>query len=435
MILYGKKGAEELLRRLQRRSDEDRQGIIEAVSAILSDVKKRGDEALVEYALRFENTDYTKAALKATPSETEQAYSLCKREQIEAIRLACARLRAYHERQLETGYSIGCPGRQLTQVVRPLFRVGIYAPGGTACYPSSVLMNAVPAKVAGVKEILLATPAKDGALSPLILVAANEAGVTDVYRMGGAQAIAAFAYGTASVPKVDKITGPGNAYVAAAKQLVFGTVGIDSIAGPSEVVILADESANPGYVAADMLAQAEHDASAAAICVTTSGVLAEQVEAELIKQSVSASRRDTIEASLQNYGAIVVLDTIDDCVDLANDIAPEHLECMTQEGEAILPKIRNAGGVFLGEYTPEALGDYIAGSNHVLPTNGTARFASPLGVYDFIKRMSVLSFDKNALEELNGAIQIFSKAEGLQAHGKSAAIRFERDGTDEAGKL
>ncbi len=395
--------------------------------AILSEVKMRGDQALCEYAQRFEKTDYTKTPIKVTASEMDQAYSLCDKKQIDAIHLACTRLRVYHEKQLEAGYSTGEPGRQLTQVIRPLNRVGIYAPGGTACYPSSVLMNAIPAKVAGVKEILLATPAHNGVLSPLILVAAKEAGVTDVYRMGGAQAIAAFAYGTETVPKVDKITGPGNAYVATAKQLVFGIVGIDSIAGPSEVVILADEQANPVYIAADMLAQAEHDVSAAAICVTTSGDLAKRVEAEIKRQSGSAKRREIIEASLENYGAIAVLESLFECIDLVNEIAPEHLECMTKEGDAILPKIQNAGGVFLGEYTPEALGDYVAGSNHVLPTNGTARFASPLGVYDFIKRMSVLSFDKQALCELNEAIQVLSEAEGLPAHGKSAAIRLEKE--------
>ncbi len=427
MILYGKAGAQELLRRLTKRTEEDRQEIAVQVRLILSDVKARGDQALFDYALRFESTDYDKTPLLVTQTEIDDAYAACDTRQIEAIRLACTRLQAYHKMQMETGYTIKEHGAQLTQIVRPLNRVGIYAPGGTACYPSSVLMNAVPAKVAGVPEILLATPAKGGTISPLILIAAREAGVTAVYRMGGAQAVAAFAYGTATVPKVDKITGPGNSYVALAKKEVFGTVGIDAIAGPSEVVILADELANARFIAADMLAQAEHDKSAAAVCITTSEPLAKRVETELAKQCAAARRTDIITASLERYGAVVVMDTMAACIDLVNDIAPEHLECLTKDPAAILPEIRNAGGVFLGEYTPEALGDYVAGSNHVLPTNGTARFSSPLGVYDFIKRMSVLSFDKEALAELNDAIQVFSDAEGLQAHGRSAAIRFEQE--------
>ncbi len=427
MIVYGTDGVRSVLQRLKQRSGGDLSGVVDAVRDIVNNVRQRGDVALLDYALRFENTDYSITPLRIAGDEIDAAYASCTQEQIDALRLAASRLRAYHEKQIETGYTIGENGRLLMQIVRPIKRVGIYAPGGTASYPSSVLMNAVPAKVAGVEQIYLATPAQNGVISPLMLVAAKIAGVDGIFRMGGAQAVAAFAYGTETVPKVDKITGPGNRYVAAAKREVFGTVGIDTIAGPSEVVILADEWADPRYVAADMLAQAEHDTTAAAICVTTSKELALRVEEDIKQQCVKAQRRNIIDASLRTYGAIVVLEDMQACLDLVNDIAPEHLEIHTRDGMDLLPKIQNAGGVFIGPYTPEALGDYIAGSNHVLPTNGTARFASPLGVYDFIKRMSALAFDQEGLNEVKGAIVSLAEAEGLPAHGKSASIRFEKE--------
>jgi histidinol dehydrogenase len=428
ITLYGEQGARDVLRRLAARSEQGGDGVFDVVRDILCDVRARGDAALTAYARRFDDTDYALTPLVVDEGEIDRAYDRCDKASVDALRLAARRIEAYHLKQREQNYQTGSAGQALMQIVRPLRRVGIYAPGGTASYPSSVLMNAIPASVAGVKEIFLATPAKAGAVNPLTLVAAREAGVARVYRMGGAQAIAAFAFGTASVPKVDKITGPGNRYVAEAKRQVFGHVGIDAIAGPSEVVIIADESANPRFIAADMIAQAEHDEHAAAILLTTSKALAQAVQEQLKVQAQGVRRGDIICASLENYGAVVVLETLAECVDVANDIAPEHLECMTINDAALLPKIENAGGVFLGAYSPEALGDYVAGTNHVLPTNGTARFASPLGVYDFVKRMGVLAFDKQGLSELRGAVEALANAEGLYAHGASAAIRFEEDG-------
>jgi histidinol dehydrogenase len=427
MIYIGTDAAKSVLNTLAKRSQEDTGDAAVIVRDIIDEVKKRGDAALADFAEKYENTDYEKTPLVVTEQEIEQAFAHCPDEQMRALRLAAKNIRAYHERQKESGFELPVSGGWLRQIVRPLGRVGIYAPGGTAAYPSSVLMNAVPAQVAGVEEIFLATPAQSGRISPLVLVAAKVAGVGRIFRMGGAQAIAAFTYGTQTVPRVDKITGPGNRYVAEAKRAVFGAVGIDAIAGPSEVVIVADGSANPRYIAADMLAQAEHDVFAAAVLITPSLDLAEAVNKEIPLQMARLPRREIIGESLRRYGAIVVLDTVLDCIGLANEIAPEHLQCVTKDDEALLPLIKNAGGVFLGAYSPEAIGDYVAGTNHVLPTNGTARFASPLGVYDFIKRMSVVSVDRQGLMEAKDAIQILSDAEGLHAHGASAAIRFEEE--------
>ena len=333
-------------------------------------------------------------------------------------------MRKYHEKQLEKGYCIQEPGICLEQLVLPLDSVGLYAPGGTAAYPSSVIMNAVPAKIAGVGKLCLATPAKHGALPPLTLVAAKESGVDLIFRMGGAQAVAAFAYGTETVPQVNKITGPGNSYVAMAKKAVVGTVGIDSIAGPSEVLVIADESANPVFVAADMLAQAEHDERAAALCVTDSLSLAQRVQDEVERQCAALKRNQTARASIDRYGAIVVLEDLSSCVQFANDAAPEHLEILTADPRALLPGVRHAGGVFLGAYAPEALGDYLAGTNHVLPTGGTAKYASPLGVYDFCRRMSVLEYDAPRLQAVVEDIVQLADTEGLQAHAQSALVRF-----------
>lgn len=426
MIEVGKAGAQRVLARLKARNEADTQQVERTVQAVLASVRQEGDAALARYALQFEQTDYQKTPLRVAQSEIDAAYAACSTAQIEALRLAVRNIRRYHERQVEQGYTLRADGTTLMQVVRPLACVGIYAPGGTAAYPSSVLMNAVPAKVAGVGRVCLATPAQKGAVAPLTLVAAREAGVDEIYRMGGAQAVAAFAYGTQSVPRVDKITGPGNLYVTLAKKAVFGTVGIDAIAGPSEVLILADESADPAYVAADMLAQAEHDVAAAALCVTPSMALAQQVQAQLEAQQQRALRREIIQSSLTQYGAIVVLDGVQACLDFANDVAPEHLEILMQNAWDVLDGVQNAGGVFVGPYAPESLGDYLAGTNHVLPTAGTARFASPLGVYDFIKRMSVLSYDKGAFERVVRQVETLAMAEGLQAHARSATIRLER---------
>lgn len=424
MIYQGEKGAQTVLENLRRRAEGDMAEVEASVQSILADVKQNGDRALAEYAKKFDGTDYEKTPLIVTEQEIDKAYEKVDEKTIRALRLCAQNVKKYHEKQIESGYKIEEPGRCLEQIVLPLDCVGLYAPGGTAAYPSSVIMNAVPAKLAGVKKLCLATPAKHGELPPLTLVAARESGVDVIFRMGGAQAIAAFAFGTETVPQVNKITGPGNSYVALAKKAVVGTVGIDSIAGPSEVLIIADEKANPVFVAADMLAQAEHDEHAAALCVTTSWALAEQIKAQVDSQCAKLPRNKTARASIDNYGAIVVLETMEDCVAFANDVAPEHLEILTETPRALLPRIRHAGGVFLGAYAPESLGDYLAGTNHVLPTGGTAKYASPLGVYDFCRRMSVLEYDKPQLKAVVDDIAQLAYTEGLQAHAQSALIRF-----------
>lgn len=424
MIYQGTQGARQVLDRLKKRAEGDMTDIQARVKEILSDVRQNGDRALAAYAQRFDETDYGTTPLLVSQEEIDRAYQQVDEKTIEALRLCARNVKKYHEKQKETGYRVQEEGICLEQLVLPLDCVGLYAPGGTAAYPSSVIMNAVPAKIAGVDRLCLATPAKKGALPPLTLVAARESGVDQVFRMGGAQAIAAFAYGTETVPQVNKITGPGNSYVAMAKKAVVGTVGIDSIAGPSEVLIIADETADPAFVAADMLAQAEHDEHAAALCVTTSQALAERVKAEVDAQCAELPRDQTARASIDSYGAIVVLETLDECVAFANDAAPEHLEILTKEPRALLPQIRHAGGVFLGAYAPEALGDYLAGTNHVLPTGGTAKYASPLGVYDFCRRMSVLEYDEPRLKAVVDDIAQLAYTEGLQAHARSALIRF-----------
>ena len=424
MIYQGKKGAEQVLANLRRRAEGDLSEVETRVKEILADVQARGDQALAEYALKFDDTDYHKTPLIVGEEEIQQAYAQVDEKTLAALRLCAANVRKYHEKQLEKGYCIQEPGICLEQLVLPLDSVGLYAPGGTAAYPSSVIMNAVPAKIAGVGKLCLATPAKHGALPPLTLVAAKESGVDLIFRMGGAQAVAAFAYGTETVPQVKKITGPGNSYVAMAKKAVVGTVGIDSIAGPSEVLVIADESANPVFVAADMLAQAEHDERAAALCVTDSLSLAQRVQDEVERQCAALKRNQTARASIDRYGAIVVLEDLSSCVQFANDVAPEHLEILTADPRALLPGVRHAGGVFLGAYAPEALGDYLAGTNHVLPTGGTAKYASPLGVYDFCRRMSVLEYDAPRLQAVVEDIVQLADTEGLQAHAQSALARF-----------
>ena len=425
MIEQGVQGAQRVWNRMQMRAQEDSEQVRLQVVSILREVRLRKDEALAEYAKRFDETDYAVTPLRVSEEEIEGAYAQCDAQMLAALRASIQNVRAYHLAQVEHGYEMREPGKRLKQIVRPLACVGVYVPGGTAAYPSSVVMNVVPAKIAGVQRICMATPAKNGMIAPLTLVAAKEAGVDEIYRMGGAQAIAAFAYGTQTIPQVDKITGPGNLYVALAKKEVYGTVGIDAIAGPSEVLILADQSARADFIAADMLAQAEHDARAAAICVTDDLSLAQRVQDELDKQLATLPRKEITRQSLDAYGAIVVLDDMDDCFAFANRVAPEHLELLTQNAWEDVQKLENAGGVFVGPYAPEALGDYMAGTNHVLPTAGTARFASPLGVYDFVKRMSVLYYEEPALRPIAAAVDTFAQAEGLQAHGRSAMIRIK----------
>ena len=427
MIYQGKEEALEVLKRLKQRADNNTDVVTIAVQEIIENVRQYGDVALETYAKNFDRTDYRKTPLRVTEEEIDAAYGLCSEAMVDALRTAIKIIQEFHRPQIDQGYEIQSDGKYLAQVVRPMDSAGIYAPGGKAAYPSSVLMNAVPAKLAGVKRVCLATPANCGTIPPLTLIAAREAGVDEIYRMGGAQAVAAFAYGTQSVQPVDIITGPGNIYVAMAKKEVFGVCGIDAIAGPSEILIIADAYANPRYIAADMLSQAEHDQLAASICVTTSLEFAKKIETEVIRQIAELPRREIAGASIDNYGAIVVLENIQSCCEFANQVAPEHLELLTQDPKALLPQIKNAGGVFLGEYAPEPLGDYLAGTNHVLPTGGTARFASPLGVYDYMKRMSVLQYDRKALEEVYQKVACFADAEGLDAHGRACAIRFEEE--------
>ena len=397
------------------------------VAGILSDVKTRGDEAVFEYTKKFDKADINEDNIVVTTEEIEEAYTLVDEKLVDVIRKALVNIREYHEKQKKYSWFDSKPdGTLLGQKVMPLGRVGVYVPGGKAVYPSSVLMNVIPAKVAGVDTICMTTPCgPDGKVYPSTLVAANEAGVDIIYKVGGAQAIGALAYGTKSIPKVDKIVGPGNIFVALAKKAVYGHVSIDSIAGPSEILVIADETANPRYVAADLLSQAEHDEMASAILVTTSRELADKVSAEVDNFVAQLSRKEIIQASLDNYGYILVAADLQEAVDVANDIASEHLEILTKDPFYVMTKIRNAGAIFLGQYSSEPLGDYFAGPNHVLPTNGTAKFFSPLGVDDFIKRSSIISYSREALELIHGDIECFATAEKLTAHANSIKVRFE----------
>ena len=385
------------------------------------------DEALFEYTKKFDGADINASNILVTEEEIQEAYRIVDPGLLEVIRRALVNIRAYHEKQKQYSWFDSRPdGTILGQKVTPLARVGVYVPGGKAAYPSSVLMNIMPAKAAGVDEIIMVTPpGKDGKVTPTTLVAAKEAGADKIYKAGGAQAIAALAYGTESIPKVDKIVGPGNIYVALAKKAVYGHVSIDSIAGPSEILVLADESADPRYVAADLLSQAEHDELASAILVTTSMELARKVSDWTDIFIKELSRGEIIQKSLDNYGHILVADTIEDAVSAANEIASEHLEIMTENPFEVMTKIRNAGAIFIGEYSSEPLGDYFAGPNHVLPTNGTAKFFSPLSVDDFIKKSSIISYSKDALERIHTDIERFAEAEQLTAHANSVRVRFD----------
>ena len=397
------------------------------VNAIIDDIKNRRDEAVFEYTKKFDGYDLNADNIIVTEDEIKAAYDEIDDGLVEIIRKALVNIRNYHAKQKRNSWFDATPdGTILGQKITPLARVGVYVPGGKAAYPSSVLMNVVPAKVAGVDEIIMCTPpGKDGKIYCGTLVAAKEAGVDVIYKVGGAQAIAAMAYGTESVPKVDKIVGPGNIYVALAKKAVYGQVGIDSIAGPSEIMVLADESANPRFVAADLLSQAEHDELASAILVTTSRELAEKVSEETEGFLRELSRKQIIEKSLENYGYILLAKDMDEAVAVVNEIASEHLELVTKDPFQTMTKIRNAGAIFLGEYSSEPLGDYFAGPNHVLPTNGTAKFFSPLEVDDFIKKSSIISYSREALGAIHTDIEKFAQAEGLTAHANSIKVRFE----------
>ena len=412
---------------LENRSNIDLFTHDETVRKILQDLKERGDEALLEYTHRFDRYDLSVEHLRVTPDETRLAYDSVTKEEIAALKEAAERIRRFHERQRQESWRYDEDGVSLGQMVRPLATAGIYVPGGKASYPSSVLMNAIPAKVAGVDRVIMCSPFPEGQTRPHVLVAADIAGVTEIYKVGGAQAVAAMAFGTETLPRVDKIVGPGNIFVALAKRQVFGIVDIDMIAGPSEILIVADQSANPSYVAADLLSQAEHDEEAVPILVTPEEGLAREVMVELEKQKNTLSRQSIMEASLSTQCRLLVTESLEEAVALANRLAPEHLELALEDPEYWVGKIQNAGAVFLGHYTPEAVGDYLAGPNHVLPTSGTARFSSPLGVYDFVKRTSVISYSRSALEKCSKTLTLLAEMEDLGAHANSIKMRLEGD--------
>ena len=416
-----------ILENLLKRSPNSYGEFESRVNDIIQNVREKRDEAIFEYTLKFDGATINQDNIRVTEEEIKEAYKQVDPKLLDVIRKALVNIRDYHAKQKQDSwFDSDESGIILGQKVTPLKTVGVYVPGGKAVYPSSVLMNVIPAKVAGVSNIIMTTPCgKDGKVYPSTLVAAKEAGVDAIYKVGGAQAIAALAFGTESIPKVDKIVGPGNIYVALAKKAVFGYVSIDSIAGPSEIMVLADETANPRFVAADLLTQAEHDEMASAILVTTSETLAERVSVEVDKFVETLSRKEIIRKSLDNYGYILVADTMQDAIDTVNEIASEHLELVTKNPFETMTKIRNAGAIFIGEYSSEPLGDYFAGPNHVLPTNGTAKFFSPLGVDDFIKKSSIISYSREALEPVYKDIVQFAECEKLTAHANSIRVRFE----------
>lgn len=416
-----------VLNDLLKRSPNNYSEYEETVNEILSNVKENGDQALFGYTLKFDKFQLTPENIRVTREEIREAYAQMDSELVEVIKRSAANIRAFHEKQLRNSwFDAREDGTILGMKITPIGRVGVYVPGGKAAYPSSVLMNVIPAKVAGVTDIIMTTPpGADGKVNPGTLVAADIAGVGTIYKAGGAQAIAAMAYGTQSIPKVDKITGPGNIFVALAKKAVYGYVSIDSIAGPSEILVLADETANPRYVAADLLSQAEHDELASAILITTSRELAEQVSEEVDGFVARLSRREIMEKSLENYGYILLAEDMEAAIQAANDIASEHLEILTKNPFDTMTRIKNTGAIFLGEYSSEPLGDYYAGPNHILPTNGTAKFFSPVNVDDFLKKTSIISYSREALQAVHEDIERFAESEGLTAHANSIRVRFE----------
>lgn len=410
--------------KISSRTKLDNKEVNGVVEGIIKNIRENGDRALFDYTSEFDGVDINSSSIKVTQDEIDDAYKKTDENFVSAVRKAIKNITEFHEKQKQNTWMDFKDGIIYGQKIRPLEKVGIYVPGGTAAYPSSVLMNGIPAKVAGVEKIIMATPPNKNGINPYVLVAANEAGIDEIYKAGGAQAVAALAFGTESVPKVDKIVGPGNIYVAVAKRALYGYVDIDMVAGPSEVLIIADESANPRYVAADLLAQAEHDIMASAVLVTTSYELAEKVDKEIERQTGYLERKEIIKKSIENYGEIIVVKDIEEAFNIANALAPEHLELDIRNPFEMLGKVKNAGAVFLGENSPEPLGDYMAGPNHVLPTSGTARFFSPLAVEDFIKKMSVLYYDEGSLKEVSSDIIRLAESEGLTAHANSIKIRF-----------
>ena len=427
IVTLSKESRQNLLDSLLKRSPGNYGQYQDAVQEIVDRVKTKGDQALFELTRKFDWEGVDASNVKVTEAEVQEAYDTIDPQLVETIRKSLKNIREYHEKQKQHSWFDTTPeGTMLGQKVTPLASAGVYVPGGKAVYPSSVLMNIVPAKIAGVAHVVMCTPCnKEGKVNPAVLVAAKEAGADEVYKVGGAQAIAAMAFGTESIPKVDKITGPGNIFVALAKKAVSGFVSIDSIAGPSEILVLADETANPRYVAADLLSQAEHDEMASAILVTTSKELAEKVSEEVDAFVKILSRKEIISKSLDNYGYILVAETLEDAIETVDLIASEHLEIVTKNPFEMMMKVKNAGAIFLGEYSSEPLGDYFAGPNHILPTNGTARFFSPVSVDDFIKKSSIIYYSREALQRVHKDIEYFAKAEQLTAHANSIAVRFE----------
>lgn len=423
---YNQKSGQELKKQLLERSQLDYSGVFEDVCEIVDSVKEEGDKSLVFYTNKFDCPLINEENLLVTEEEIGNAYLEVSKDLIEVIKKSIERVKTYHQKQLKNSWmSMEETGEILGQVVRPVDSVGVYVPGGKAAYPSSVIMNIIPAQVAGVKNIYMVTPPnKEGKINSTTIVAAHLTGVKNIYKVGGAQGIAALAFGTKSIPKVDKIVGPGNIYVALAKKQVFGFVSIDSVAGPSEILVIADESANPKFVAADLLSQSEHDELASSILITTNEKLANDTKMEIEIQTGKLERKEIIEKSLKAYGKIIVCENMDEAIELSNLVAPEHLEVCTKNPFDLLPKIKNAGAIFLGHYTPEPLGDYMAGPNHVLPTSGTAKFFSPLNVDDFLKKSSVLSFTKESMENLAKDVITFANAEGLTAHANSLEVRI-----------
>ena len=428
-VMLTKESTKDILENLLKRSPNYYGKFEAAVAEILEKVRAEGDAAMFAYTKEFDKVEVTKETLRVTEEEIQEAYEKVDPALIDVIRKALVNIRTFHEKQRQNSwFTSSTKGTMLGQKITPLARVGVYVPGGKAVYPSSVLMNIVPAKVAGVEQIVMTTPpGKDGKVNPSTLVAAKEAGADEIYKVGGAQAIGALAYGTESIQKVDKIVGPGNIFVALAKKAVYGHVSIDSIAGPSEILVLADETANPRFVAADLLSQAEHDELASAILITTSKELAEKVDKEVAGFVEVLSRKEIIQKSLDNFGYILIADTMDEAIDAANAIASEHMEIVTKNPFEVMMKVKNAGAIFIGEYSSEPLGDYFAGPNHVLPTNGTAKFFSPLSVDDFVKKSSIVYYSKEALGEIHKDIVQFATSEQLTAHANSIAVRFEEE--------
>ena len=426
-VIKNNKAMLAFLKVLKERASGGSQEIELKVKAILDDVRRNGDKAVLRYTKAF---DFLKAkGLRIRPDEISRYAERADAKVVRALKLSAKRIKAFHEIQKEESWTFSEGDATLGQLIRPIGRIGVYIPGGKASYPSTVLMNVIPAQVAGVKEIALCVPTPKGEINSYVMAAIKLLGIKEVYRVGGAQAIGAMAYGTKTIKKVDKIVGPGNIYVATAKKMVFGIVDIDIIAGPSEILIIADDSANPAFVAADLLSQAEHDEFASSILITDSGRVADAVDEEVGRQLGRLKRKEIARKSIDNYGAIIITKDIKDAAELSNHIAPEHLEVMTEEPMNVLPMIKNAGAIFLGEWTPEALGDYSAGPNHTLPTGGTARFSSPLGVYDFVKRSSLLSFTKDGFSKLAETVKTIASAEGLEAHEHTIRVRERvRDG-------